>query len=130
MKNKPLEMRERDNRLFIPIVRAQPVYVREDQNGFLGGFLFKTPFMERVKMKAPFCFDCRFFVPEGSFHNELTEDKWDDCLEGQCRAALPVLGRMVKDRHDDLCRDFAEWPKVMASDWCVTFEPVGRDIAS
>ncbi len=73
-------------------------------------------------MTAPFCFDCRFFVPEKSFHNNLTEEQWDDCLEGQCRAGLPVLGRRLKDRHGDPFRDFGEWPKVMASDWCGKFE--------
>ena len=76
-------------------------------------------------MKAPLCFDCRFFVPEGSIHSELTEDQWDECLEGECHAAPPVLGQMLEDRHGDSFRDFAEWPKVMASDWCGKHVPRG-----
>lgn len=79
-------------------------------------------------MEEPLCFDCRFFVPEGSFHNELTEDQWDECLEGECHVAPPVLGQMLKDRHGDPFRDFGEWPKVMASDWCA--KHVLREIAS
>jgi len=72
-------------------------------------------------MSIQFCFDCRFFVPEGERFNDLTEDQWDECLEGECRAGLPRLGQMLTDRHGDLFRDFGEWPKVMASDWCGKF---------
>lgn len=80
-------------------------------------------------MNEPFCFGCQFFVREESTHNDLTEEQWDSCLEGQCRAGLPVLGRMLKDRHGDPFRDFGEWPKVMASDWCGKFERrIGRGL--
>jgi hypothetical protein len=74
-------------------------------------------------MSTSFCFDCRFFVPEGTWLNDLTEGQWDECIEGECRAALPVLGQLLTDRHGDPFRDFGDWPKVLASDWCGQFEP-------
>ena len=36
----------------------------------------KAGIHERIMMMAPLCFDCRFFVPEGKLHNDLTEDQW------------------------------------------------------
>ena len=72
-------------------------------------------------MTTPLCFDCRFFVPEGRLHNDLTEDQWDDCLEGTCRAEPPSLGELLADRHGERFRHYGEWPKVMASDWCGRF---------
>lgn len=72
-------------------------------------------------MRQPFCFDCRFFVPVGEVHNELTEDQWDECLEGECRAQPPSLGEPRKERPGDLLRHLGEWPQVLASDWCGRF---------
>lgn len=74
-------------------------------------------------MRTPCCFDCRFFVPEGRSQNDLAEDQWDDCMEGECHAGLPVLGQSLTDRHGDEFRGFSEWPKVLASDWCGHFTP-------
>ena len=74
-------------------------------------------------MNILFCFDCWFFIPEGRRFNDLTEDQWDDCMEGECHAGVPKLGQMLTDRHGDPFRDFGEWPKVMASDWCGKLEP-------
>ena len=72
-------------------------------------------------MDAPSCFQCRYFAPEGRLHNDLTENQWDECLEGECRAGLPALGQLLTDRHGDEFRHFGEWPKVMAGDWCGHF---------
>ena len=51
------------------------------------------------------------------------------CLEGQCHAELPVLGQMLKDRQGDPFRDFGEWPKVLASDWCGHFVAAREPVA-
>jgi hypothetical protein len=67
------------------------------------------------------CFDCVFFAPGGSQHNNLTEDQLDDCLEGECHRNCPTLGDMSTDRHGDEFRCFGEWPKVLAGDWCGRF---------
>ncbi len=74
-------------------------------------------------MHSPFCFDCRFFVPDGRLHNDLTEEQWDEALEGECRAGLPALGPLVSDRHGDEYRHYGEWPRVLASFWCGQFQP-------
>ena len=74
-------------------------------------------------MDSPFCFDCRFFVPDDRLHNDLTEDDWDEILEGECRAGLPALGPVVTDRHGDEYRHYGEWPRVLASFWCGQFQP-------
>lgn len=73
-------------------------------------------------MDQPACFNCRFFVPESSAHNDLTQAQWDDGLEGECRRHTPTLGIMLTDRHGDEFRHYGEWPKVMAGDWCGCFE--------
>jgi len=72
-------------------------------------------------MSEPFCFDCRFFVPEGKWRNDLTSDQWDDCMEGECRAGLPALGQLLTDLQGETFRHFGKWPKVMASEWCGAF---------
>ncbi len=74
-------------------------------------------------METPFCFDCRFFVPEGKLHNDLAEEQWAESLAGECRRLCPALGPMVTDRHGDQFRHFGEWPRVMAAEWCGRFEP-------
>ena len=74
-------------------------------------------------MDTPFCFDCRFLVPDDRLHNDLTQDDWDDILEGECRASLPALGPVVTDRHGDEYRHYGEWPRVLASFWCGHFQP-------
>ena len=80
-------------------------------------------------MNAPVCFDCVYFVPEGSQHNDLIPRQWDECLEGECHRGVPRLGLMLKDRHGDSFRHFGEWPKVMAGDWCGEFKPREVEIA-
>jgi hypothetical protein len=50
------------------------------------------------------CFDCRLFIPEGRSQNDLADDQWDECLEGECRAGLPVLGQLLTDLHGDSFR--------------------------
>lgn len=72
-------------------------------------------------MNVPCCFDCRFFAPHGAQHNDLTENQWDECLEGECHRNCPDLGNTLVDRHGDEGRAFGEWPKVLAADWCGRF---------
>jgi len=72
-------------------------------------------------MMEPLCFDCVHFAPGGTRRNELTEDQWDECLEGECHRRTPHLGPELIDNHGDTFRHLGEWPKVMAGDWCGEF---------
>ncbi len=72
-------------------------------------------------MNEPACFDCVYFVPFSSWHNHLTEEQWNEGLEGECRRHVPHLGEELTDRHGDTFRHFGEWPKVMACNWCGEF---------
>ncbi len=73
-------------------------------------------------MIDPLCFDCVHFTPGGTRRNDLTEDQWDECLEGECHRHTPHLGPVFKDRDGDTYRHFGQWPRVMAGDWCGEFE--------
>lgn len=69
------------------------------------------------------CFDCRFFVPEGKRINDLTDEQWDECLEGQCRVCPPTLGPLFTDSQGHSVRGFGVWPRVKATDCCCKLEP-------
>ncbi len=73
-------------------------------------------------MIDPLCFDCVHFTPGGTRRNDLTEEQWDECLEGECHRHTPHLGPVFKDRDGDTYRHFGQWPRVMAGDWCGEFE--------
>jgi hypothetical protein len=38
-----------------------------------------------------------------------------------------MLGPMLTDRDGDEFRDFGEWPKVLACDWCGEYAPYASD---
>jgi len=77
---------------------------------------------------SPFCIDCRYFVPDGQFHNDLSEAEAASNQErdGECRRCPPVLGQLLTDRHGDTFRHYGEWPRVMGCDGCGEFEPCQR----
>ncbi len=77
------------------------------------------------------CFDCRFFSPEGIQRvDDLTEQDWDECLDGECRKSPPSVGRF-RGEEQYYQYDFGQWPHVQAAEWCGEFEPcrraMGRD---
>ncbi len=72
------------------------------------------------------CFDCRFFSPGGyKTADELREEEWDECLEGECRRNPPRVGRF-RGEDEHLQYDYGQWPLVQAANWCGAFEPCQR----
>ena len=69
-------------------------------------------------MTENYCFDCEYFVPEDSRHNNLKPEDWNEAMPGDCRRICPVAR---KPSNDDRYINFAYWPTVMASDWCGQF---------
>jgi len=74
-------------------------------------------------MTRPYCFHCRYFVPEGMDHNELPDGDVDETIAGECRRHTPVPGA----QEDDPRRvNYAYWPAVIATQWCGEFERCNR----
>ncbi len=72
----------------------------------------------------PVCFSCRYFRPEGlDYADELTEDDWDACMDGECRRNPPQVGDFIKAGTIDEERWYGNFPRVMACDWCGAYEP-------
>ena len=70
-------------------------------------------------MTRPYCFHCRYFVPEDMDHNELPNGEVDETIGGECRRQTPVAGAP----EDDLRRvNYAYWPAVIATQWCGEFK--------
>lgn len=63
------------------------------------------------------CSDCRFF------HREYAPAEQPLVAEGECRRHPPVVGELLTDRHGETFRHYGEWPRVMDSDWCGSFDP-------
>lgn len=70
------------------------------------------------------CFECRFFVLDGKAHPDQTrESDWQDgTCEGTCRRRSPQLGPIIPQQNDHYWRAYAEWPKVLGTDWCGHFK--------
>lgn len=67
------------------------------------------------------CFDCDFFQLDNRLTQDLTEDDWNDgCAEGECRFGPPALGPEI-ERNGESIRLFAEFPRMLVSDWCGKF---------
>lgn len=73
----------------------------------------------------PLCFDCRFFAPNSD--RVLEAQDRDETLAGECRFHQPQVGDLMNANIDDQERWFGEFPHVMASDWCGSFEPRQRE---
>lgn len=69
----------------------------------------------------PACWDCRFYTPESG--HDVTGPWPDECEPGECHRYPPRVGGLVKDRHGDDWRCYADFPKVMACDWCGEYQP-------
>jgi hypothetical protein len=68
----------------------------------------------------PECWDCLFFEPEGPV--DVTVPYTDECEAGFCHRHPPQVGELVKTLNGSEFRCYAEFPKVMASDWCGAFQ--------
>ena len=72
------------------------------------------------------CYDCRYFspgengCPSYEHDKELSGFMAED--EGICRRHTPRHGKTIQRKNGDEFICFAEWPKVMACDWCGEFE--------
>ncbi len=72
------------------------------------------------------CYHCRFFSPgevgcPSYLHGQEIGD-FEESKEGICRRHTPRHGKTIQRSNGDDFISFAEWPKVMASDWCGEFE--------
>ena len=72
------------------------------------------------------CYYCRFFSPgQAGCPSDLHDreiGKFEEGQEGFCRRHTPRHGKTIPKPNGDEFICFAEWPKVMACDWCGQFE--------
>jgi hypothetical protein len=72
------------------------------------------------------CFDCRYFSPGEygcpSYVSDQDLGEFEEGKEGICRRHTPRHGKTIQKSNGDDFVCFAEWPKVMACDWCGEFE--------
>jgi hypothetical protein len=72
------------------------------------------------------CYNCRFFSPGqyGCAPYDLPSrlGEFEEDNEGLCRRHTPRHGETITRPNGDEFICFAEWPKVMACDWCGEFE--------
>ncbi len=73
------------------------------------------------------CFDCCYYSPGEygcpSYYHDQQIGEFDESAEGICRRHTPRHGETITQHNGDEFTCFAEWPKVMASDWCGEFKP-------
>ncbi len=73
------------------------------------------------------CFGCKFFSPGEhgcpSYYRDPVMDEFEEDITGICRRHIPRHGKTIKKSNGVEFICFAEWPKVMACDWCGEFEP-------
>ncbi|NUQ10807.1 MAG: hypothetical protein HUU26_00550 [Gemmatimonadaceae bacterium] len=60
--------------------------------------------------------------------DDLTEQDWDEGLEGECRRNPPCVGRF-RGEDEHLQYDYGQWPLVQAVNWCGAFEPCRRALS-
>jgi hypothetical protein len=72
------------------------------------------------------CFNCRYFSPGQagcpSYLLDQEIGEFEEDKEGLCRRHTPRHGKTIPKPNGDDFVCFAEWPKVMACDWCGEFE--------
>lgn len=73
------------------------------------------------------CFNCRYYSPGElgcpSYEHEKQLGEYEESKEGICRRHTPRHGKTIVESngHEFIC--YAEWPRVMACDWCGEFKP-------
>lgn len=71
----------------------------------------------------PACCDCRFF--ETCLGLDRDQSPEDECQQGECRRHPPVIDHVSRDA----AVNYAEFPIVVASDWCGEFVPRAPNLA-
>ena len=73
------------------------------------------------------CFDCRYFSPGDygcpSYICAQQLGEFEEGKAGVCRRHTPRHGETLTHSNGQEFICFAQWPKVMACDWCGEFEP-------
>ncbi|XZE55788.1 hypothetical protein SH139x_001814 [Planctomycetaceae bacterium SH139] len=67
----------------------------------------------------PSCWDCRFF--DTSSHLDREQPPEEECQQGECRRHPPV----IDPDNREASVNYAEFPIVIACDWCGEFAPRG-----